>query len=197
MPEHIDEIATVLDALEANLDQLSTLTRGLDETRLRWSPDDDTWSASDILAHLRANADVWGKSLAAMITQDHPTLRYVSPRGWLRKSNYADLDFHPSFLLYAAQRNELLKSLKGLPVEDWSRGATFTATARGKAETVLSYAQRIASHEAIHLQQVEVVLLQGEYASSGGECSTRRRASSAFERTSCRRQSSPLHSPAA
>jgi len=156
----MDSISTVLDKLETSLDQLSTLTRGLDEGRLNSSAGNETWSANDILAHLRACADVWGKSLAAMIIEDHPTLRYVSPRSWIRRTNYPGLDFHPSLMSYADQRRELLKSLRGLRTEDWSRGATFTATTRGRAETVLSYAQRIASHEAGHLHQMEVVLLR-------------------------------------
>jgi len=31
-----------------------------------------------------------------------------------------------------------------LKIEDWSRGATFTGTVRGREQTILSYAQRIA-----------------------------------------------------
>ena len=152
------DIEKILTLLAATPHRLASMSSGLDKARLHVKPDNDAWSVHDNLAHLRACADVWGQSMLAMIAQDHPTLRYVSPRTWIRKTDYHAQDFHISLQAFANQRNDLLKSLKPLPIEGWSRGATFTGTVKGREQTVFSYAQRIAEHETQHLEQIESIL---------------------------------------
>jgi hypothetical protein len=152
------EIDEILILLEEAPQRLASLTSGFDNTQLGSKPDNDSWSANDILAHLRSCADVWGKSILAMISQDHPKLRYVSPRTWMRKTDYPAQEFTTSFQAFAGQRIDLLESLRRLGVADWSRGATFTGTARGREQTVFSYARRLAEHETQHLAQIKDVL---------------------------------------
>ena len=108
------EIEQVLELLEATPHHLASLSRDVDSSRLHFKPDEDTWSANEILAHLRACADTWGKSILKMIAQDHPTIRYVSPRTWIRKTDYPQQEFHSSLEAYTHQRNELLKALRAL-----------------------------------------------------------------------------------
>ena len=153
------EIETLLKLLAQTPRRLAAASKGLEDTRLYFRPDEDSWSANDVLAHLRSCADVWGTSIMAMITRDHPTLRYVSPRTWIRRTDYPDLEFRPSLDAFTRQRKELLKSLKTLGLEGWARGATFTATTRGREETVLSCVQRMAMHENKHCGQVESLLI--------------------------------------
>ena len=124
------EVEQLLEQLAETPNRIASLSRGVENKRLHFRGDADAWSANDILAHLRACADVWGKAIAAMLAQDHPTLRYVSPRTWIRKTNYPKLEFRPSLEAFASQCNELLKQLNALALEDWSREATFTGTTR-------------------------------------------------------------------
>ncbi len=152
------DIQTFLATLAATPQRLASASAGLESARLHFKPDKKTWSANDILAHLRTCADVWGKSMIAMLEQDHPTLRYVSPRTWIRKTNYPSLEFHASLLAFTGQRNDLLKRLEPLAFEDWSRAASFTATTLGRQETVFSYARRMALHESVHCEQIEGLL---------------------------------------
>jgi DinB family protein len=152
------EIEKTLKSLTASPDRLKALSKGLDKTQLHFRSAEEPWSFNDILAHLRGCADVWGKSILAMISQEHPTLRYVSPRTWMRKTNYPEQDFDISLEAFTKQHNELLEALKALTNNDWSRGATFTATTKGREQTVLSYAQRIAQHENEHCIQIEALL---------------------------------------
>jgi len=152
------DIERILSLLAQTPDRIATMCMGQDNERLIYRPDDTSWSANDILAHLRSCADMWGKSIIAMINQDHPTLRYVSPRTWVRKTNYYSLDFHVSLDGFTRQRHDLLKSLKALAIEDWSRGATFTGTTRGREQSVLDYARGMAQHEGVHCEQIEGLL---------------------------------------
>ena len=154
------EIEQVLKLLRQTPRRMAAASNGLVNARLHFKPDENSWSANDILAHLRACADVWGKGITAMITQDHPALHYVSPRIWIRKTNYLELEFETSLQTFAQQRQELLKALKALARKDWLRGATFTATTRGREQTIFSYARRMAEHENEHCQQIEAPLKQ-------------------------------------
>jgi hypothetical protein len=152
------DIEQILTLLAETPHRMAFLTSGLEQARLHTSPDQDTWSVHAILAHMRSCADVLGKSILAMITEDNPTLRYVSPRTWMRKTDYLEQEFHRSFQAFAKQRTDLLASLHSLASEDWSRAATFTGTVKGRNQTVFSYARRIAEHELQHLDQIESIL---------------------------------------
>jgi hypothetical protein len=152
------ETESVLRLLAATPRRIASLSRGIEISKLHFRPHQDSWSANDILAHLRACADVWGKSIVEMITRDHPKLRYISPRSWIRKTDYLELEFRRSLKAFTDQRRELLRALKGLAIKDWSRSATFTAKTKGREQTVFSYACRIAEHENKHCDQIEALL---------------------------------------
>jgi hypothetical protein len=85
-------------------------------------------------------------------------LRYISPRSWIRKTDYLELEFRGSLKAFTDQRRELLRALKGLAIKDWSRSATFTAKTKGREQTIFSYACQIAEHENKHCDQIEAVL---------------------------------------
>lgn len=150
--------AIVLKLLVATPRRIAGASKGLNKEQLRRKPAADSWSANEVLAHLRDCADVWGSSIMAMLKQDRPTLRYVSPRTWIKKTNYADLEFGVSFRAYANQRKDLLKVLRTLSHDDWLRSGSVRVAKKRREETVLSYAERMARHEAGHCEQVERIL---------------------------------------
>lgn len=138
--------------------QIARLARGRSHQQLHRKPEEDAWSAQEIVAHLRACADVWGRSIDLMLAEDHPTIRYVSPRGWIKKTDYLEQNFRDSLRAFSDRRAILSDDLKRLKPKDWSRRATFTATTLGRVGTVLSYATRIAEHEVRHLSQLQRTL---------------------------------------
>jgi hypothetical protein len=73
-----DEIGKVLKLLAKTPRRIASMSKGVENARLHFRPGEKVWSANDVLAHLRSCADVWGKSITAMLAQDHPTLRYLS-----------------------------------------------------------------------------------------------------------------------
>src|SRR5688500_18027614 len=93
-----------------------------------------------------------------MTARDHPTLRYVSPRTYIRKTSYATLPFQRSLAAYSAQRANLVQTLTALDLADWSRGATFTGTTRGREATILGYVRRILAHEQEHREHLATML---------------------------------------
>ena len=89
-----------------------------------------------------------------MLTQDNPTLGYISPRSYIKKTNYLELAFPESFQAHEKQRNELLKTLKNLSFRDWSRSAII----KERTETVFSYTLYLTQHETAHCEQIEELL---------------------------------------
>ena len=136
---------------------IAGLTDGHNKKRLTSRADAKTWSASDVLAHLRSCAEVRGKWIAAMLDRDHPTIRAVSPRSAFRK--YVDRDFEVSLEEFADERLALVKRLRGLDDAGWARGLTFTgASPRRTEETVARCATDLLLHEQVHIEQIRDVL---------------------------------------
>ena len=148
------EIQKYLKLLEETPRRIVSAIKGVDEARLQSRSDKDEWSANDILAHLRSCADVWGDSIEKMLAKDKQTLPYIHPRQWVKKTNYRELAFHVSFQAFKTQRKKLLKVLKSLSFEDWSRAATI----QGREHTVFTQTRRMAQHENEHCAQIEEML---------------------------------------
>ncbi len=150
----LSEIEMCLRLLEMTPRRIKASTHNVDETRLQFKADSKTWSANEILAHLRSCADVWGDSINDILAKENPKISYRHPRQWIKKTNYLELPFHESFQAFAVQRKKLLKVLKSLAFDDWSRAAII----QGKEHTVFTQARRMALHEDIHCGEIEELL---------------------------------------
>jgi uncharacterized damage-inducible protein DinB len=150
----IEQILTMLAAAPS---RLADLTEGLPPARLLAPPEPGEWSARDVLAHMRACADRWGKCIAEILSEDRPTIKAVNPTTWIKKTNDREQEFQPSLQAYTAQRAELLAVLKPLAPEAWSRMATVTGAGKPRERTVYTYAQWLANHERSHVRQIERV----------------------------------------
>ena len=147
-------IEQVLTLLAATPSRLTALTADLDPAQLQTPPTPEEWSAVEVLAHLRACADVWGNCIRTILAEDRPTLRAVNPRTWINRTDYRALEFGPSLRAFVTQRADLLAVLAPLPPAAWARAATVTGAGRVLERTVLSYAQWLARHEQPHVKQI-------------------------------------------
>jgi DinB superfamily len=148
-------IEQVLTLLRATPPRLAALTADLSAEVLQTRPSPEEWSANEVLAHLRACADVWGNSMMTIIAEDRPVLRAVNPRSWIKQTNYLDLEFVSSLRAFATQRADLLAVLEPLPSDAWERSATVSGAGKVLSRTVLFYAQWLTSHERPHVKQIE------------------------------------------
>ncbi len=158
MPNKSLTIEQVLALLAAAPPRIAALTAGLAPAQLHIPPNPAEWSANDVLAHLRACADVWGNCILTILTQDKPTLRAVNPRTWIKETDYGEQEFQSSLRAFAAQRTELLSVLEPLTRAGWSRTALVTGAGKPLERTVLFYGQWLAKHERPHLKQIEHIV---------------------------------------
>jgi hypothetical protein len=75
-PADAAEIEQILAWLDQTPRRIAELVQEHTQERLQARPDPETWSANDILAHLRACADVWGKSIRVL----NPSKLQVLPK---------------------------------------------------------------------------------------------------------------------
>ena len=149
-------IEQILSIIAGTPLRIASLTAGLAPTQLHATPNPGEWSLNDVLAHLRACNEVWGRYIKTIVAEDRPTWRGVSPRAWIKSTDYLEQDFQPALQSFTARRAELLAILEALPPEGWSRGATvIDMVGKPLERTVLSYADSLARHERSHLKQIE------------------------------------------
>ena len=147
----IDQILTLLAAAPSHL---AGLTESLPPAQLLVPPEPGEWSARDVLAHLRACSDMWGKYILLILSEDRPMFKAVNPTTWIKQTNYRELEFRPSLQAFSAQRAELLAVLVLIAPEDWIRMATATGAGRPRIRTVFNYGQWLANHELLHIKQI-------------------------------------------
>lgn len=144
--------------LAATPARLADLTAGLPPAQLLAPPEPGEWSARDVLAHLRACADMWGRTIALILREDRPTFKAVNPTTWIKQTDYRELEFRPSLQAFAAQRAELLAVLQPLAPGAWSRTATVTGAGKPRQRSVHTYGLWLANHEQMHVRQVERIV---------------------------------------
>ena len=146
-----DRILTLLTEAPA---RIAAATAGVDAAHLRTTPAEGEWSATEILAHMRACGDVWGSCIATILAEDRPTIRAVNPRTWIHATDYPDLEFRPSFRAFSAQREDLLATLEGSDAEAWLRSAIVTGAGAVLVRNAYWYAHWLATHERSHVNQL-------------------------------------------
>jgi hypothetical protein len=154
VPETPIPAEQVLELLAETPSRLAALTAALTPARLSANPNRGAWSANDVLAHVRACADVWGSCIEAILAEDQLTLRAINPRTWIKQTDYLKLEYRTSLRSFAKQRHRLLAILEPLPPKAWTRSATVTGAGAPLVRSVHSYAQWMATHERSHVKQV-------------------------------------------
>lgn len=155
----VEEVMTILHDTPT---RIAELTAGLSEARLQAPLEPGAWSVNEILAHLRASHDVLGGNILRIVAEDHPAWKRLSPRAWMRKTDYPSWPFEASFTAYRRQRDELLAVLEPLPAGAWDRTATVDEFGSTVERSALFFGDWLAGHERVHLVQIDETLARVE-----------------------------------
>lgn len=148
----VDEIMAILPETPR---RIAALTEGLSPAHLHAPPEPDSWSVNDVLAHLRACHDVLGGNVLRILAEDTPSWRRLSPRTWIKQTDYPAWEFLPAFEAFKKQRADLLVVLESLPPDAWERVANVTEAPGGTHErSVRYYADWMAGHELVHMKHI-------------------------------------------
>ena len=152
------ETGQMMELLAATPGRISELTGGVSTEALSAEPAPGEWPASYILAHLRACADVAGQAIAALLAGNQTRIRTVSPRTYIKRTDYPELPFEKSLRAFAEQRAALVAILETRTDADWARSAIFTGRGDPVERSLRFHAEQVAVHERAHLEQIENAL---------------------------------------
>lgn len=159
MPSEYLPVEQILTILKETPSRLTVLSTGLSPDQLHTAPEPGEWSASEVLAHLRACSDVWGDNyIMTILAQDEPTIKAINPRRWIKSTDYLEQDFQASLYSFTKQRERLLTVVEQLMPQDWWRTATLIGAGKPLQQTLISHADGLARHERTHLKQIERTL---------------------------------------
>ena len=151
-----------IQALAENLSRIELVARQLSADQLRKAPEPGAWSANEILWHIRATADVYGKHINRILTEDTPAWSHVSPRAQMKKSRYDQLPFADSLAAFQQQRTNLLAQLGNLAPAAWQRTALVRVPYRTDGrDWRLTLHERVwgfADHETGHVREMELAV---------------------------------------
>src|SRR5262245_36878289 len=157
------DIAESLRRLRVAPVRIAAATDGVGPDRLVLRTDAEPWSVNDIVAHLRAEAEVRERFIDAMSTGKRASLSYQSPRSERVRVVCAELSFAENLAEFIGRRASLVERLERLPAGAWSLGALI----RDRPETVATYVGYLVEHEAIHCDQIEALLASGPQEQAG------------------------------
>jgi DinB superfamily len=157
MPSRVLTVDEIMAILPTTVPRITELTDGLTAAELRAVPEPGAWSASDVLAHLRACHDVLGGSMLRILAEDRPRWRRLSPRTWMRKTDYPDWEFGAALAAFTAQRDELLAALERRPATAWERVAIVAEDGGPTERSMAYYGDWMAGHERDHMIQIQQI----------------------------------------
>ncbi len=158
MTRRLLPVEQILGLLSETAPRIAVLTDGMTPDQLRAAPEPGEWSATEVLAHVRACADLWGGRIITMLSEDHPTIRARNPRTWIEQTDYREQPFATALQAFTAQRDGLLAALRPLAPAAWSRTATLTGAGRPLEIVVHAEASYLATHERTHVKQIAKAL---------------------------------------
>ncbi|HET6486692.1 MAG TPA: DinB family protein [Spirochaetia bacterium] len=140
-----------MEVLAATPRQIGRLVKGVPRKRLSQRPAVDTWSVTEILAHLADSEMVYGYRIRMILEANGIPIQATDQDAWARFSEYGKQDPALSLQAIRVGRERTIRLLKGLPKESWERYGTHSE--RGK-ETVARVVEMLAGHDLNHLRQI-------------------------------------------
>ncbi len=144
-----------LDVLSTTPRKVAALVKGVTKKALGKRPKPQSWSVTEILAHLADVELVQGYRLRLVLGANGIAIQGFDQDIWARYSDYAKHD--PAFSMegWKAIRARNLHLLKSIPREMWNNYGMHSE--RGK-ETVTRITEMMAGHDINHLDQIRRII---------------------------------------
>jgi hypothetical protein len=147
------ELKKYLEAAEKSPKEIAAAVSGLTPAVLRYKPAPDKWSILEILGHLADIEIVYAFRLRQMLADQKPVIAPIDQDAWARNLGYRETPAPELVASYGLNRHHNLRLLRRLKLEDLAKAA-FHPEYR-KDVTVADLVERMATHGANHLEQIE------------------------------------------
>src|SRR6266404_493106 len=147
------ELTKLLDAAEKSPKQIAAAVSGLPDKTLRYKPSSDKWCIMEILAHLADIEILYAHRIRQMLADKKPVIAPIDQDDWSRNLSYMSESAPELVALYGLNRHHTLQLLRRIKLADLEKTAFHPELQ--KNVTVAEYVDRIGTHGANHLQQIE------------------------------------------
>ena len=145
-----------LERLSRGPGELAKLLRGRSESKLMRRPDEQNWSAAEIVCHLRDAEEHLSGWMQHVVVMDEPPLVQTSTADrWAEERQYARQHAGEAWNAFSRRRDETLAMLEGLEETQWSRGGHTRRLGRVTLDDLVSL---LAWHDDNHLDQIKRAL---------------------------------------
>lgn len=156
------EMATTPDEQLARMGRtaadFAAAIKGASDAQLSRRPDDTSWSAKEVVCHMRDTEESFMQRFQAVMAMDEPRFLPVEPDRWAADRQYLRHDTAEALDAFRVRREESLRFLRELRPEQWERGGTHAT--RGRM-TIRDFVGLMAWHDDNHIDQLRRAL-EGE-----------------------------------
>lgn len=147
------EVKKHLEAAETSPKQIAAAVLGLPDKALRYKPAPDKWCILEILGHLADIEIVYAYRLRQMLADKKPVIAPMDQDDWARNLGYMETPVPELIALYGLNRHHNLQLLRRLKPGDLGKSAYHPEMKQDV--TVAEYIEKIGTHGANHLAQIE------------------------------------------
>jgi len=147
------ELKKHLDAAEKSPKQIAAAVLGLPEKTLRDKPSPDKWCILEILGHLVDIEIVYAHRFRQMLADKKPVIAPMDQDAWAQNLGYMETPAPELVALYGLNRHHNVQLLRRLKPGDLEKTAYHPELKHDV--TVADYIEKMATHGANHLQQIE------------------------------------------
>jgi hypothetical protein len=147
------ELKKNLDTAENSPKQIAAAVSGLPDKTLRYKPSPDKWCILEVLGHLADIEIVYAHRFRQMLADKKPVIAPMDEDAWARNLGYTESSVPELVALYGLNRHYTLQLLRRLKAGDLEKSAYHPELKRDV--TVADYVEKMATHGANHLQQIE------------------------------------------
>src|SRR5579864_6180740 len=147
------ELRKDIEAAEKSPKEIAAAVSGLSPDVMRYKPSPDKWSILEILGHLADIEIVYAYRLRQMLADEKPVIAPMDQNAWARNLGYTETPAPELIALYGLNRHHTLQLLRRMKPGDLAKSAYHPELKHDV--TVAEYVERIGSHGASHLAQIE------------------------------------------
>jgi DinB superfamily len=144
-----------LARLERTPREIAGLLQGLSESDLSRRSAPGTWSAREVVCHLRDLEELHAERLQDILTMDEPVLVDVDTERWVEERQYRRQHVGEAWEAFARRRDRTLERLRPLDRAEWRRSGVHSIRGRLTVDDLVSV---IAWHDDHHRDQLHRAL---------------------------------------
>jgi hypothetical protein len=147
------ELKKHLDAAEKSPKQIAAAVLGLPDKTLRYKPSPEKWCILEVLGHLADIEIVYAHRFRQMLADKKPVIAPMDQDAWAQNLGYMETPAPELVALYGLNRHHNVQLLRRLKSGDLGKSAYHPELKHDV--TVAEYVERMGTHGANHLQQIE------------------------------------------